>query len=136
MYRHELTYSNPTAIALDVDDEMPNEVVARRVKWIENFTYTYIGMDLKLNLVAVRSVSNDPLRFKDTVKTVVANTNLPLILCSFNPEVMESGLLVASNNRPLIYAANKENWKEMLIYCYKASSYIKNLPLIEFVSTF
>jgi acetyl-CoA decarbonylase/synthase complex subunit gamma len=37
----------------------------------------------------------------------------PLILCSFDPKVLKAGLEVAAKNRPLIYAANKDNWQEV-----------------------
>jgi len=113
MYRHELTYFNPTAIAIDVTDEMSNDEMLSRIKKTENFTYEYIGQILRLNMIAVRSASNNPDKFKATVKKVVENTSLPLILCSFNAEVLESGLMVAPKNRPLLYAATKDNWKDM-----------------------
>jgi acetyl-CoA decarbonylase/synthase complex subunit gamma len=113
MYRHEFTYFNPTAIAIDVTDEMPEEEILDRVKKTQEFTYTYIGNELKLQMVAVRSTSNYNEKFKATVKKVAENTNLPLILCSFNPTVLESGLMVVSDARPLIYAATKKNWKDM-----------------------
>lgn len=113
MYRHELAYFNPTAFAIDVTDEMPEEEAILRVKGTEGFSYTYIGKELKLNMIAVRSTSNDPEKFKATVKKVVENTKLPLILCSFHPEVIEAGLMAAPKARPLIYAANKDNWKDM-----------------------
>jgi len=113
MYRHELAYFNPTAIAIDVTDEMPEEELLIRVKKTEGFSYTYIGKELKLNMIAVRSTSNDPEKFRLTVKRVVENTKLPLILCSFHPEVVEAGLMAASKARPLIYAATKDNWKDM-----------------------
>jgi len=113
MYRHELTYHNPTPIAIDVSDEMPDEELLLRVKKTEDFSYIYIGKELKLNMVAVRSTSNDPEKFKATVKKVVENTELPLILCSFHPEVLEAGLMAAPKARPLIYAATKDNWKDV-----------------------
>jgi len=113
MYRHELAYTNPTVIAIDVTDEMPDNEVIDRLKKTEAFSYIYIGQELKLNMIAVRSVSNDPGKFKATVKTVTANTKLPLTLCSFNPEVIEAGLMVAPKERPLIYAATEQNWKDM-----------------------
>jgi len=113
MNRHELTYINPAPIAIDVDDEMSEEEVIKRVKFINDFTYEYISKILKLDLIAVRSVSNDPKRFKKTVKIVTENTDLPLILCSLNPEVVEAGLSILDGSKPLIYAATKENWKEM-----------------------
>ena len=113
MYRHELTYHNPTPIALDVTDEMSDEELVLRVKKTEGFSYIYIGKELKLNMIAVRSTSNDPEKFKAAVKKVVENTKLPLILCSLHPEVLEAGLMVAPKARPLIYAATKENWRDM-----------------------
>jgi acetyl-CoA decarbonylase/synthase complex subunit gamma len=113
MYRHEFTYFNPTAIAIDVTDEMPEEEILGRVQKTKEFTYTYIGSELKLQLVAVRSTSNDPKKFKATVKKVAENTNLPLILCSFDPAVLEGGLVAVPKARPLIYAATAENWKDM-----------------------
>lgn len=113
MYRHELTYYNPTAIAIDVSDDMSSEEVAKRVEYVENFVYTYIGMDLKLNAIAVRGVSGDPKQFADTVRRVAGRTSLPLILCTLDPKCMEEALKIAGDRRPLIYAATKRNWREM-----------------------
>jgi len=113
MYRHELMLHNPTAIAIDVTDEMPEEELVLRVKKTEGFSYVYIGRELRLNMVAVRSTSNDPEKFKAAVKKVVENTQLPLILCSFHPEVLEAGLMTAPKARPLLYAATKDNWRDM-----------------------
>jgi acetyl-CoA decarbonylase/synthase complex subunit gamma len=113
MYRHELAYFNPTAFAVDVTDEMSEEEIFDRAKRVEQFKFGYIGQTLKLDMIAVRSTSNDPDRFEATVRRVVENTNLPLILCSLNSNVLEAGLKVVSKCRPLLYAATKENWKEM-----------------------
>ena len=120
MYRHEFTYHNPTPIAIDVTDDMPlkavyaeEEGLIERVRKIEDFTYNYIGRDLNLDMIAVRSTSGDPTKFKSAVQNVVKTTMLPLILCTFDPSVMEAGLVAAHDQRPLIYAATKDNWKEM-----------------------
>lgn len=113
MYRHELTYVNPTAIAIDVTDEMADDELSKRIKGTESFSYGYIGQNLRLDLVAVRSTSGDAKRFGATVKKVADSTKLPLVLCSFNPEVAEEGLAVTGKNRPLLYAATKDNWKDM-----------------------
>ena len=113
MYRHEFTYSDPTAIALDITDEMPQEEILERIRKVEHFSFEYIGQILKLDMIAVRSTSDDPDKFKATVQKVTENTKLPLILCSLNPAVLEAGLMVAAKARPLLYAATKDNWKEM-----------------------
>jgi acetyl-CoA decarbonylase/synthase complex subunit gamma len=113
MYRHEFTYTNPTAIAIDVSDEMSKEEILTRIKRTEQFSYEYIGYTLKLDMIAVRSVSADAEKFKVAVKTVVENTCLPLILCALNPNVLEAGLTVAPKARSLLYAATVDNWKDM-----------------------
>ena len=120
MYRHEFAYHNPTPIAIDVTDEMPlrgrfsdEEGLIERVKKIESFTYNYIGRDLYLDMIAVRSTSNDPATFRTAVENVASATELPLILCAFDPNVMEAGLVAIPGRRPLIYAATRQNWREM-----------------------
>jgi acetyl-CoA decarbonylase/synthase complex subunit gamma len=113
MYRHEFTYSNPTAIAIDVTDEMADEMVLERVKRTEAFNFEYIGQILRLNMIAVRSTSNDPDKFAATVKKVAENTGMPLILCSLDPNVLEAGVMTIPKSRPLLYAATRDNWKEM-----------------------
>ncbi len=113
MYRHEFTYTNPTAIAIDVTDEMPDAEVTERVKRTEDFKFEYIGNTLRLNMIAVRSTSGDAEKFKAAVKKVADATKLPLIICTLNPIVAEAGLMAAPKARPLLYAATKENWKDM-----------------------
>jgi acetyl-CoA decarbonylase/synthase complex subunit gamma len=125
MYRHEFTYSNPTAIAIDVTDEMSEEELLNRIKHTEQFSYEYIGYTLKLNMIAVRSTSGEPEKFKAAVKKVVESTDLPLILCTLNVNVAEAGLMVAPKAKPLLYAATMDNWKDMA-----ELSLMYNCPLV------
>ncbi|MGD6807866.1 MAG: acetyl-CoA decarbonylase/synthase complex subunit gamma [Candidatus Bathyarchaeia archaeon] len=113
MYRHEFTYFNPTAIAVDVTDEMQESELISRIKSTEGFSYEYIGNNLKLDMIAIRSTSGDADKFKNCVKKVSENTTLPLILCALNPSVLEAGLMAIPKARPLIYAATMSNWKDM-----------------------
>jgi acetyl-CoA decarbonylase/synthase complex subunit gamma len=113
MYRHEFTYFNPTAVAIDITDEMAEEEILDRIKRTEQFSFEYIGQTLRLDMIAVRSTSNDADKFRAAVKKVAEHTRLPLILCSLNPNVLEAGLMAAPKSRPLLYAATRDNWKEM-----------------------
>ncbi len=114
LYRHEFTYVNPTAIAIDVFDEMEEEQLVNRVKAVQDLTYEYIGQQLNLDLIAVRSTSNDPKTFERAVKKIVENTEMPLILCSENPTVLEAGIVATGGGKPLLYAATEENWRHMV----------------------
>jgi len=113
MYRHELTYYRPTAIAITVDDMMPREELLKRVKAVEGFQIVRVGQNLKLDMIAVRCTSNDPTKFSNTVSEVLKHSKLPLILCSYDPKILEAGLSAAKAHRPLIYAATKDSWKQM-----------------------
>jgi acetyl-CoA decarbonylase/synthase complex subunit gamma len=113
MYRHEFTYKNPTAIAIDVTDEMPENEVVTRVQKTDNFSFEYIGNTLKLDMIAVRCTSDDADKFKACVKKVSETTKLPMILVTLNPAIAEAGLMAAPKARPLLYAANAQNWKDM-----------------------
>ncbi len=113
VYRHELTFYNETKIFVDVHDEMEKAELTERVKFVDQYFVFRIGQDLKLDGIAVRSVSNDPNKFANAVKEALKLTKMPLILCSFDPKVMKAGLEAAKGKRPLIYAATASNWKDM-----------------------
>ena len=135
IYRHELSYINPTAIAIDVSDELSHDELLKRTQQIEDFSYTYLGRKLGLDLIAIRSASNDPTKFAETV-IVAEKSALPLVLCSFNPKVTKAGLEKVPDKRPLLYAATKDNCKEMarLASTHKCPLVVRvpnNLKLLE-----
>jgi len=113
LQRHDFTYHNPSPIAIDVHDLMPEAELLERIRHIEQFSYNYIGRTLVLNAIAIRSVSGDPAIFSRAVQRVAATSTLPLILCTFDPAVMQAGLSEVSRRRPLMYAATEANWKQM-----------------------
>ncbi|TGC07476.1 acetyl-CoA decarbonylase/synthase complex subunit gamma [Methanolobus halotolerans] len=113
LYRHKLTFFNQTKFAYDVWDTMDEKDLIERVKYIQDFKKFYVGNFLTVDMVAVRSTSGDPEKFAAVVSKVVETTHLPIILCSFDPEVLKAGLEVSKDRNPLLYAANKDNWKEV-----------------------
>ncbi len=113
LHRHKLTFFNKSAFAYDVWDTMDEADLVERVKKIQDFKKFYVGDFLTLDMLAVRCVSGDSAKFAATVKKVVETTELPMVLCSFDPVVLRAGLEVCAKSRPLIYAANKDNWQEV-----------------------
>jgi acetyl-CoA decarbonylase/synthase complex subunit gamma len=113
LHRHELRYMNPTVIAVDVWDDIGESDLESRVKFIENFRYTYIGRELRLNALALRCRSGNPTKFQNIAERVSKLTDLPIILCSLDPETLEAALIRIGDRRPLIYAATEDNWKDV-----------------------
>lgn len=127
LYRHQLTFFNPPLLAYDVEDTLDEKALAERVKKIHDFKKFYVGRFLKLNGVAVRAVSGDGAKFAAAVKKVAETTPLPIILCSLDPAVLRAGADAVKDRRPLIYAANEKNWKEVAALAIEY-----NLPVVLF----
>ncbi|MRG76814.1 MAG: acetyl-CoA decarbonylase/synthase complex subunit gamma [ANME-2 cluster archaeon] len=113
LYRHQLTFFNQPALAVDVWDTMSEDELTERIKFINEYKKFYVGRFLKLDMVAIRSTSGDPDKFKQAVTSVAGNTELPLILCSLDPKVLKAGLEVVADRKPLLYAATKDNWQDV-----------------------
>lgn len=119
IYRHELTYFNPTGLFYDVDDSLPADEIKKQVSEIEEFGVEKIGQILKLDGVALRCKTGDSASFGEAVLATVESTQLPLILCSYDPEVLEVGAEVALEKRPLLYAATQNNWEKVSVIALK-----------------
>lgn len=128
-YRHDLTYHNPTAIAIDVSDKLKDPEIIDRVNRAEKFQFRHIGENLRLDAVAVRAASGDPERFAQAVALVAKSSPLPLILCSLDPAALRLGVEQKGvyDRKPMLYAATKENWKEVSALARQYSS-----PLVAF----
>jgi len=113
MYRHQMTFFNKPPFAYDVSDAMDEAKLVERVKAIAEWKKFYIGNWERVEMIAVRSVTGDPAKFAAAVKKVMATTDYPLVLCSFDPKVLRAGLEVSAKSRPLVYAATKDNWQEV-----------------------
>ncbi|MDD1673108.1 MAG: acetyl-CoA decarbonylase/synthase complex subunit gamma, partial [Methanomicrobiales archaeon] len=72
LLRHELTYHHPPPLAIEVSDRMGEKEIEERVRKVQALSYLYIGRDLHLDAVAIRSVSGDAATFASVVKKVVS----------------------------------------------------------------
>ncbi len=113
LHRHDLTYFNPTAFFYDVWDTMDSKEIDERCSRVVEFKKFYVGRHLTLDGIAVRCTSNDPKKFREAVKKV-KGYGKPVVLVSLNADCMEEALKEVAGERPLIYAATQENWKEFL----------------------
>ncbi len=112
-FRHEDKFYNETALAMELNDEMDENEIHSFLTEINRFKVERMGQTLRLNLIAVKSCTGNPEKFRDAVKKVKDYTDLPLILCSFNPQVMMKGLEAAWKDRPLIFSATHRNMLQM-----------------------
>ncbi|MFW9794561.1 MAG: acetyl-CoA decarbonylase/synthase complex subunit gamma [Candidatus Thorarchaeota archaeon] len=127
LYRHDLRYTNPTSFFLDVPDNLDSDAFAKRVKEIEEWTYTYIGTNLRLDGIALRGVSQDPQTFAKAAKNLSEISSWPIILCSLDPAMLSAGDKAIADKKPLLYAATMDTWSEVGEIAVK-----HNLPLVAY----
>jgi len=109
LFRHEKTFLNPPGIAVLVTDEMADEEVTGRLERFKRLEYERVGLLLRADLVAIKSITGDAGKFESLVKRVKNETNAGIILMTEEIGVMEAGIKVCADRKPLIYAATGEH---------------------------
>lgn len=110
LFRHDKRFEHPTGIAIQVND---NEDVKAKVEKINKLVFDRVGQIHEVNMVAVNNASGDAAKFAEAVKTAQENTNYPLLLIA-DAAAMEKGLEIAGANKPVIYAADANNYEAMV----------------------
>lgn len=120
MFRHEKTFINQPGIVVKVKDTQAADEVGSTVQSVAGYSVERVGMDLRLNGIAIENASGDAGTFAKCVEFVASKTSLPLVLMSQDPSAIEAALNVAAAGKPLIYAATVENWEGMAAAAKKA----------------
>jgi acetyl-CoA decarbonylase/synthase complex subunit gamma len=122
LYRHQLTFYNPTALFIEVEDDDPD--LEDTVKYLSELKVERIGDVLRLNGIALRCVSGDVNQFKLAAKRITEVSDMPIILCSLNPDHLIAAGLEIKTHRPLLYGARKDSWEKIGTFAVQ-----NNLPV-------
>ncbi|WP_371803522.1 acetyl-CoA decarbonylase/synthase complex subunit gamma [Candidatus Lokiarchaeum ossiferum] len=110
LYRHQRTFYNPTAIAVEISDNISDwKEFEKKIQYLTDLSIIRIGEKLTLDALAIRYTSQIPENYIKVVELVFKISNLPVILCCLDPSIVEGILEHFHNHRPLIYAANSQN---------------------------
>jgi acetyl-CoA decarbonylase/synthase, CODH/ACS complex subunit gamma len=113
MYRHEYRYVNPTALFIEVSDNMIAAEIDKRIDFVKNFQPERLGKKQRLDGISVKCSSGDKARFSETVEWIAKKYSGPLILSSDSPECLDAAAASVKDRRPLLYSASPENWMEL-----------------------
>jgi acetyl-CoA decarbonylase/synthase complex subunit gamma len=122
LMRHQLTFYNQTGIFIEVADDDPD--LEDIVKYLTDLKIERIGDVLTLDGIALRSVSGDIDQFKLAAKKIANTSDLPIMLCSLNADILLGGAEVIKDKKPLLYAITKDNWEQIGKYAIQ-----NNLPV-------
>ena len=108
LFRHEEKFYHPAGLGFIIEDSLPLEEIKQRLEKINRLKFERVGQELNVNLVAIRH-SNDKKKFIETLKRVLNNTPLALVLMSDDPQALKEALKITAQRKPLIYRATKDN---------------------------
>jgi acetyl-CoA decarbonylase/synthase complex subunit gamma len=113
-FRHDKTFYHPPGIMICISDTQTKTEIEGIVTRVRDDVLPRIGMDLRLNGIAIRNNRNDPEQFRKAVSYVEEYADLPEVLMARTPAAAEAGLQECGNYRPLVHCATRENYRE---YC-------------------
>lgn len=114
LFRHEKTFYHQPGLVIRLKDNMPAEQISKLAAEAAGYTVERVGINLNLDGLAIENTSGEKAKFLESVKAVQGKAGgVPLVLMTSDPGTMESALELAGANKPLIYAANAENWQKM-----------------------
>ena len=114
LFRHEKTFYHQPAIAISVDDTLGEADLLARIQEIENISFERVGQHIAIDMIALINKSLSGERFLSALDNVLLNSKKPLILASPDPKTIEAALKKCSGRKPLIYAADSNNFKDMV----------------------
>jgi acetyl-CoA decarbonylase/synthase complex subunit gamma len=133
LYRHEKTFYHQTAIAISVDDTLSGPDIDARVRYIEEVSFERVGQRRILDMIALIDKSGSPDKFSAALDRITNISKKALILVSDDAKVIEPALKKCADKKPLIYAADRSNIKDMagLSVRYKVPLALKSEGLEE-----
>ena len=114
LFRHDKKFFNPSAIAVAIKASEAGDAAARKIDAVKHSEIDRVGQKLRVDAIAVTDEGGDAAKFASVVKQVVDGApGVPLILVSKNPAIIEAGIALCADKKPLIYAATAENAEAM-----------------------
>jgi len=117
LYRHEKTFVNQTALAINIDDDLPEEDIDKLLEKIKNYSLERVGETIVIDMIAITQQGDDPGVFVAQAKKAWEIAGKPLILRSNNPEALERAGNAVKGSRSVIVAANENSIEELCSVC-------------------
>jgi acetyl-CoA decarbonylase/synthase complex subunit gamma len=109
VYRHEKTFVHQPGFALLISDKESDAQVDEKIKKLEEVRFSWVGVTLKANLLALYHESGDKARYEALVKKVCEKTGFSVVLISEDVDALLAAKEVCAANRPLLYPVTQDN---------------------------
>jgi acetyl-CoA decarbonylase/synthase complex subunit gamma len=113
LFRHEKTFYNKPGVFVKYSDELAPETLKSEVAKADTYAVNYVGIALTLDGFALECRTGDADKFAAAVKATREASKRSLILAGNDPAVLAAGLKALPGEKPMLYAANADNWEAM-----------------------
>jgi len=108
LYRHEKTFVNQTAIAININDTDDEADAVKTLETIKGYQLERVGELLTIDAVSVTCKSGDAARFAECCKKAHEATGLPLVIVSDNEVALAAAAVAVKGSRSIIASATPE----------------------------
>ena len=113
LYRHEKTFVNQTAFAVNIYDMDPPEKIDTILNAVKNYKLERVGEIIEIDMVAVTQTENDIEKFVQVVKNAWETTNRPLIIRSSDPKSLTKAAIATKGSQSVLASATPETAGEL-----------------------
>ncbi|HPI13519.1 MAG TPA: acetyl-CoA decarbonylase/synthase complex subunit gamma [Spirochaetota bacterium] len=102
LYRHEKTFVNPTAIAVNLDDTLDDASFDASLKTIADYRFERVGETFAIELIAITNKSGDAARFEECALRCRKKAGVPMVLRSADSSALERAAAALSGFRSVL----------------------------------
>ncbi|MGK5091907.1 acetyl-CoA decarbonylase/synthase complex subunit gamma [Deltaproteobacteria bacterium TL4] len=113
LYRHEKTFVNQTAFAVNLNDTDSPEVVESTLNRVRDYVLERVGEVLRVDMVAITQLSNRVEPFVALAKKAWETVQRPLVLSSHDPKALAEAAKAVKGSRSVLSAATAETVEEL-----------------------
>jgi acetyl-CoA decarbonylase/synthase complex subunit gamma len=113
LYRHEKTFVNQTALAVNINDTDPPAAIDRTLEAIRDYVLTRVGQEFRVDMVAVTQRCADPAAFTSLVSKAWDVTGRPLVLRSADPKALAAAADFVKGSRSVLCCPTAESAQEL-----------------------
>ena len=114
LYRHEKTFVHQPGITVLISDDEPEAEVDARIKKLKELHFSWVGKELKADMLALRYVSGDRNKYETLVKKVMAAADCPIMLISEDTDALLAAHSLCADRRPLLYPVTGQNVEKVI----------------------
>jgi acetyl-CoA decarbonylase/synthase complex subunit gamma len=109
VYRHEKTFVHQPGFALLISDNDSDAQVDEKIKKLDDVQFSWVGLTLKADLLALYNESGDKAKYEALVKKVCEKTGYAVVLMSEDVDTLLAAKDVCASSKPLLYPVTQEN---------------------------